>query len=109
MQARLFADLQFAQRRPRDIDDLQLDLRVLAETAARSPGKIRPERFPSLAEILGHVHERIVIVRAMAVENDVGPPLDEMRRLDRGDPSRAGESDVLVDLRPVLAAVAGDP
>ena len=45
----------------------------------------------------------------MAVEDDIGPALVEARRLDGRDPAKAGQTDVLGDVRPLLAAVARHP
>src|SRR2546428_97824 len=43
----------------------------------------------------------------MAVESDVCPALHEMRRLYGGDPARGIQSNVLLHIGPVLAAVLG--
>ncbi len=79
------------------------------EHPARADGQVAAQRLPALAEVLGHEHVGLVVIGAMGVEADIGPALDEARRLDAGHPARPGKADLVCHVGPPGAAVAGDP
>src|SRR5262249_27640144 len=67
------------------------------------------DRLPGLAVVVGHEDPGVVVVGAVSVEDDVGAAVGEARGLDGGDPTRAGQADLVRHVDPFLPAVARDP
>ena len=85
-------------------------LDVLPQHARRAEFRqVRVERFPGLAEVLGHVDERSVVVGAMPVEGDVAATIGSARCLDGGHPARSRQADAVGHVLPFLTAVARHP
>src|SRR5262249_38287335 len=72
-------------------------------------GQVAAERLPGLAEVLGDVDVGLVVVRAVGIEGNVAAALNVARRLDGGDPARAGQTHLVGDVGPVLATIARYP
>src|SRR5439155_12286044 len=84
-------------------------LNVLSQAVRRAPREVAFEGFPTLAEIIGDVDQRIVIIGAMAVEGDIGAAFLEVRWLDGGDVAGTRQADILGDIRPFRATIASYP
>jgi len=66
-------------------------------------GRFAAQGLPRLAEVLRHVHIRLVVIGAMRIKDNIGASFNKAGALDRRHPARAGQAYVARDISPVGA------